>query len=79
MQARPFIGFLLLATKVLAGGFAGALDRVWLFYAYQMDELNDPAQRTLGRKCKSWDPSTKKCRINKNTKQEGVRSLNVSA
>ncbi|KAM0510821.1 hypothetical protein ACHAPE_010504 [Trichoderma viride] len=48
MQASLFIGFVLLATKVLAGGFAGALERVWLFYAYQIDELNEPAQRTIG-------------------------------
>ncbi|KAL7912395.1 hypothetical protein GGI35DRAFT_467542 [Trichoderma velutinum] len=71
MHASLFIGFLLFATKVLAGGYAGALERVWLFYDYQIDGPNDPAQQTLGRKCMSWDDAAK-CRINTKTKQECI-------
>ncbi|KAF2966458.1 hypothetical protein GQX73_g7082 [Xylaria multiplex] len=66
MQTKLIIvSFLLAVTKVLAGGYAGALDRVWLFYAYQIDGLNDPADRTLGWKCLSWDDRENKCRTSK--------------
>ncbi|KAH0498489.1 hypothetical protein TgHK011_005742 [Trichoderma gracile] len=70
MRLKHLVSVCLLIIKVLAGGFAGALDRVWLYYAYQIDGLNDPAQRTLGWKCRSWDDVAKKCRIHKRTKQE---------
>ncbi|KAI0190107.1 hypothetical protein F4808DRAFT_453918 [Astrocystis sublimbata] len=51
MHTKPFIVLLLfLVTK-----------SVWLFYAYQIDGLNGPAQQTLGWKCISWDDKTMKC------------------
>ncbi|KAI1196777.1 hypothetical protein F5X97DRAFT_202867 [Nemania serpens] len=54
--------FFFLVANVLAGGYAGALERVWLFYAYQIDGLNDPADQTLGWKCLSWDEPQNQCR-----------------
>lgn len=71
MQAKFLLGFLLvLVTNVSAGGFAGALERVWMFYAYQIDGLNDPADRTLGFKCLGWDKAGGKCRLKKGTTEE---------
>ncbi|KAJ8130533.1 hypothetical protein O1611_g3095 [Lasiodiplodia mahajangana] len=66
MQTKLFVSLLFfLVTKVLAGGYQGALERVWLFYAYQIDGLNDPAQQTLGWKCDSWDDVMMRCRPGK--------------
>ncbi|KAM5479538.1 hypothetical protein McanCB56680_005466 [Microsporum canis] len=53
-----------LAASVIAGGYQGCLERVLLFYAYQIDELNNPKDRTLGFACKKWDDSAKKCTNN---------------
>ncbi|CAM1508946.1 Fc.00g026850.m01.CDS01 [Cosmosporella sp. VM-42] len=69
MLPKLLIGSLLFVTKVLAGGYAGALERVWLFYAYQIDGLNDASARTLGWKCKSWDDAAKQCRVKKGKEQ----------
>jgi hypothetical protein len=44
-----------LFTAVWAGGFAGALERVWLFQAYQIDALNPPDRQTVGFKCRHWE------------------------
>lgn len=62
MQVKVFAGLFLLITSVLAGGYAGAIERVWLFYAYQIDGLNPQADQTIGYKCMSWDREAKKCR-----------------
>ncbi|PTB69951.1 hypothetical protein BBK36DRAFT_1138363 [Trichoderma citrinoviride] len=70
MQLKLLVSVFLLIAEVLTGGFAGALDRAWLYYAYQIDGLNDPAQRRLGWKFLSWDSIVKKCRIHRRTKQE---------
>ncbi|KAH6892882.1 hypothetical protein B0T10DRAFT_527466 [Thelonectria olida] len=60
MQLRLILSLLFLPiTAVLAGGYADALERVWLYYAYPIDGLNDEADRTLGWKCKGWDPTNK--------------------
>ncbi|KAM5445397.1 hypothetical protein MaudCBS49596_007540 [Microsporum audouinii] len=53
-----------LAASVIAEGYQGCLERVMLFYAYQIDELNDPKDRTLGFACKKWDDSAKICTNN---------------
>ena len=50
-----------LTADVFAGGYQGCLERVMLFYAYQIDELNDPKERSLGYKCDFWDAKAKKC------------------
>ena len=47
-------GAFLAATKVAAGGYQGALERVLLYYAYQIDGLNSPDNRQLGYKCNQW-------------------------
>ncbi|KAI1345813.1 hypothetical protein F5Y01DRAFT_308775 [Xylaria sp. FL0043] len=67
MQTKHFAVLLfLLVTKVLAGGYQGALERVWLFYAYQIDGLNDPSKQTLGFKCLSWGSVMNECKPGRN-------------
>ncbi|KAI1177578.1 hypothetical protein F4777DRAFT_198454 [Nemania sp. FL0916] len=74
MQTKFVVASLLfLVGNVLAGGYAGALERVWLFYAYQIDGLNDPADQTIGWKCTSWDDQAGKCRTDKNGKEKWVQ------
>lgn len=48
----------LLSKPVWAGGLSGAYERVWIWYAYQIDLLNPEALRTIGVGCKtkSGDP-----------------------
>ncbi len=52
-----------LSTTASAAGWAGALQWVWIYFAYQIDLLNSPAQRTIGLKCRSWDNVQKVCRV----------------
>ena len=46
-----------LFTAVWAGGYAGALERIWLFQAYEIDALNEPDRQTVGFKCRHWEPA----------------------
>ncbi|KAI0400699.1 hypothetical protein F4802DRAFT_471745 [Xylaria palmicola] len=65
MQTKVIIfSLFLLLTNVLAGGYSGALERVWYWYAYQIDGLNDPADRKLGWECKSWNETTRPQKCN---------------
>ncbi|KAI1154609.1 hypothetical protein F4825DRAFT_411117 [Nemania diffusa] len=76
MQTKLIIiSLFLFVTKVLAGGYAGALERVWLFYAYQIDGLNDPADQTLGWKCTSWDPAKSRCRTDSKGREQWVKCV----
>lgn len=50
-----------LALNVCAGGYQGCLERVLLFYAYEIDGLNDPNDRKLGFKCKDWNIAANEC------------------
>ncbi|UKZ82481.1 hypothetical protein TrVFT333_010270 [Trichoderma virens FT-333] len=70
MKATFLAGCLLLVTKVIAGGYAGALDRVWLYYAYLIDGLNDKDKQTIGWKCRKWDDIAEKCKLHSKTGQE---------
>jgi len=51
MRTILLLELLILITRASAGGYQGALERVWIYYAYVIDGLNDPSQRTLGFKC----------------------------
>ncbi|KAL3952699.1 hypothetical protein ACCO45_012642 [Purpureocillium lilacinum] len=55
MQVSLGLAVAYLATSVYAGGYQGCLERVLLYYAYQIDGLNPPADQTLGFRCKRWD------------------------
>ncbi|KAI1110527.1 hypothetical protein F5Y14DRAFT_360547 [Nemania sp. NC0429] len=77
MQVKLLALCLCLASRALAGGYSGALERVWLFYAYQIDELNDEADRTLGWKCTSWDPAAGQCRKDGNGKEKWVQCKGI--
>lgn len=49
------------ATSAIAGGYQGAMERVMLYYAYQIDGLNDKAARRLGWRCYDWDAGNSRC------------------
>jgi hypothetical protein len=68
--------FLHLFTIVWAGGYAGCLERIYMYQAYQINELNPVGQRIMRSYCKgndfvsSWEQETKcvircivKCRV----------------
>jgi hypothetical protein len=40
-----------LIASAFAGGYQGCLERVLLFYAYQIDQLNPLEEQTLGWRC----------------------------
>ncbi|KAF3484077.1 uncharacterized protein GIQ15_03401 [Arthroderma uncinatum] len=81
---RPSFLFTLayLTVSVIAGGYQGCIERVLLFYAYQIDELNDPKDRILGFACKKWDfmPVSPECKNNewKECKGKGGRRCNFN-
>lgn len=52
MRASLSLVFFYLSTAVWAGGYQGALERVWLFQAYEIDALNPLDQQTIGFKCR---------------------------
>ncbi|KAL6415838.1 hypothetical protein AUP68_00041 [Ilyonectria robusta] len=54
MRTSFFLALAFIITRVWAGGYQGALERLMLFYAFEIDELNDPAQRTIGFTCVRW-------------------------
>ncbi|KAH7317093.1 hypothetical protein B0I35DRAFT_479868 [Stachybotrys elegans] len=64
MRLPLLLSSVYLATTVVAGGYQGALERVLLYYAYQIDGLNDPSMRSLGIRCVSWSQTEGKCRNN---------------
>ncbi|KAH6974137.1 hypothetical protein BKA56DRAFT_634142 [Ilyonectria sp. MPI-CAGE-AT-0026] len=51
MRTSFFLTLAFIITRVWAGGYQGALERLMLYYAFEIDELNDPAQRTIGVGC----------------------------
>lgn len=56
LELVPFI------TSVWAGGYQGVLERVLLYYAYEIEDLNPEAYRKLGFACKGeFDTTTKQC------------------
>jgi hypothetical protein len=52
MKASLSLALFYLSTVVWAGGYQGALERVWLFQAYEIDALNPLDQQTIGFKCR---------------------------
>lgn len=46
-----------------AGGYQGCVERVWMYQAYLIDQLNPEADRSIGLQCKKkdWDDANKKC------------------
>ncbi|KAK2797392.1 hypothetical protein FQN50_009193 [Emmonsiellopsis sp. PD_5] len=67
MRSSFLLTLACLAVNVFAGGYQGCLERVMLFYAYQIDGLNDKADQTLGFSCITWNSTTKPqtCKDNK--------------
>lgn len=68
MRTTLFLQLLLLVTTASAGGYQGAVERLWLYFAYQIDGINDPADRSLGFGCKKWDGPLKQCKPLKDPK-----------
>ncbi|KAH7000473.1 hypothetical protein EDB80DRAFT_811670 [Ilyonectria destructans] len=54
MRTSFFLTLIFLITRAWAGGYQGGVERVLLYYAYQIDGLNDAADRTLGFRCVRW-------------------------
>lgn len=63
MRASRLLALLIFATVVIAGGYQGCLEKVWLFKAYEIEGLN-PGPHSLGWKCKAWDDASNTCRNN---------------
>ncbi|GAB1317044.1 hypothetical protein MFIFM68171_07254 [Madurella fahalii] len=61
MKLFLFLTFSYLPTAVWAGGYQGCLERILLFQAYQIDQLNDEPDRTIGYKCTKWNDESKSC------------------
>ncbi|KAK2743575.1 hypothetical protein FQN55_007173 [Onygenales sp. PD_40] len=61
MRSSFLLTLAFLAVNVFAGGYQGCLERVLLYYAYQIDELNDEKDQTLGSSCDKWDSKDKTC------------------
>lgn len=61
MRVPLFFTLSYLIVAVWAAGYAGCLERVWLYQAYLIDELNHEADRTVGYKCAKWDQPKKVC------------------
>lgn len=64
-----WIVFMLFVNGAWAGGYAGALERLWLYYAYEIDGLKPVEEQTLGFACRKkngrsgWDFNSKTCPI----------------
>ncbi|KAL2140527.1 hypothetical protein VTI28DRAFT_3731 [Corynascus sepedonium] len=65
MRTFLYLTFLNFLTAVWAGGYQGCLERVWLYQAYEIDELSDPADQIMGFKCPEpdFDKDTKVCKV----------------
>ncbi|KAL7913907.1 hypothetical protein GGI35DRAFT_490322 [Trichoderma velutinum] len=70
MRTTLFLQLVLLITTAWAGGYQGSVERLLLFYAYEIDELNDAKDRTLGFRCKKWDANKKECMPIKDPKDD---------
>ncbi|KAF2119737.1 hypothetical protein BDV96DRAFT_352002 [Lophiotrema nucula] len=64
------------STAVCAAGYQGCLERVWLFQAYEIDELNPVTDRQIGFRCRRWDDATHTCRNNDYEACRGTRPNN---
>ncbi|KAI0968070.1 hypothetical protein F4678DRAFT_482763 [Xylaria arbuscula] len=79
MQAKFIVlSLFFLVNNVLCGGYSGALDRVWLFYAYEIDGLRDPGDQVLGWKCMQWDKQQKKCKQSNRGKNGWVMCMGTA-
>jgi hypothetical protein len=65
MRTFTFLALSYLSTAAWAGGYQGCLERVWIYQAYLIDQLNAPADRTLGFKCGENDinRATRQCKV----------------
>ncbi|KAK0103088.1 hypothetical protein ONS95_000733 [Cadophora gregata] len=61
MQLPILAVFACLVTWVAADGLRNGYERVWLWYAYQIDLTLPEADRQIGKKCIKWDFTNKNC------------------
>jgi hypothetical protein len=52
MRVSVLLKLVLFVTTVWAGGYQGVLERIMLYYAYEIDALNDPADQSIGWACR---------------------------
>ncbi|RSL72595.1 hypothetical protein CEP53_000993 [Fusarium sp. AF-6] len=62
MHAPFFLALFFLITRTWAGGFQGALEKVLLYAAYEIDGLNEPSSRKLGFRCVTWIDKDDMCK-----------------
>lgn len=78
MRVPLFLTLSYLIVAVWAGGYAGCLERIWLYQAYVIDNHTDVADKTVGYKCRKWDHANHNCKNDaweacKPRKQNGKR------
>ncbi|KAF2819904.1 hypothetical protein CC86DRAFT_471573 [Ophiobolus disseminans] len=63
MRVQILSALLCFFTIVWAGGYQGCLERVLMYQAYLIDEINPPNERIMGFQCKGsdWDQKNKRC------------------
>ena len=61
MQLPILAVFACLVTWVAADGLRNGYERVWLWYAYQIDLTLPESDQKIGLKCIKWDFTNKKC------------------
>ncbi|KAH7383555.1 hypothetical protein BKA64DRAFT_646737 [Cadophora sp. MPI-SDFR-AT-0126] len=61
MQLPVLAVFACLVAWVAADGLRNGYERVWLWYAYQIDLTLPEADRQIGKKCIKWDFTNKIC------------------
>lgn len=56
-----FFAFLSLCVVAKSNFDRKGYEKIWLHYAYRVDQLKDEANRTIGVKCRIAEQETKKC------------------
>ena len=62
MRLQRFFFLACLALGVAGKGWRVGYEKIFLWYAYQIDQLNPEDQRTIGMKCAEWDKSKEVCK-----------------
>jgi hypothetical protein len=73
MRASHLLALLFYATIIIAGGYQGCLERIWLFKAYEIEGLNS-GPHSLSWKCRAWDEPSNSCRNNEWVECRGRRA-----
>lgn len=82
MRATVLLGLVLFITTAWAGGYQGVLERVMLYFAYEIDGLNPKEDRVIGFACKGqYNTNTNTCLgtwVEPNPKTAHTRRANIN-